>query len=253
MTSSVDDFKSVFVKRGGPAMQNRFGLFMTTPGQGLLNPDIQGGIASAITGDITPGQFLNDPRDMAILCESCQLPGRQILTADIDEGRQFIKVPNGYANEDVTFTFLLTNDYYIRKIFDTWMNKVINFETYTAGYKEDYTTDVVIQQLNKNNIPIYGIKLLNAYPINIQAIELNNTAENTVQKVTVTMTYEDFVDEGFITSALSATGSILDTFQNTFRNRITDEVSSRAGNLISNVNGFVDDAQGRFSTFLDNI
>lgn len=249
--SSADDFKSMFAKRGGPAMQNRFAIYMTAPGAGLINTDIEGALSSVVSGNFNPKQLFNDPRDMALLCESCQLPGRQILTTDIDEGRQLFKVPNGYANEDVTFSFYLTQDYYIREVFDNWMNKVINFETYTVGYREDYCTDVVIQQLDKNNIPVYGIKLINAYPINIQAIELNSTSENTIQKVSITMTYEDFVQEGFVTSILSAASGVLGQVGNTLN--VAGELQGQAGNLLSNVNGFVDDASGRVSGFLNRV
>jgi hypothetical protein len=130
--------------------------------------------------------------------------------------KQAVKVPYSFVNEDVTFTFLLTGDYYMRKMFDNWSNLVFDTQNYEMRYPETYTTDVRISQLNKQNIPIYTVKLEKAYPTGINAIALDNTAENSIQKVIVNMTYENFVVEGFVDSvtgiAKGALGSVTNLF-----------------------------------------
>lgn len=185
-------------------MQNRFAVYMQPPAASLLNLDIQGAITSAISGNFSIKNAFNDPRDISLLCESCSLPGRQITTMDYQSIRQAIKMPNGYINEDITFSFHLTHDYYIKKMFDKWVSAVIDFKNYRVRYQNEYTTDVIIQQLDKKNVPIYGIKLYKAFPVTINSINLDNTAENTPQKVSVTMAYEDYAVEGGLSSALSA-------------------------------------------------
>jgi hypothetical protein len=201
---SIDDLKASIAKHGGLAQTNRFAIYMQPPAASLLNLDLQGAVVSALSGNFKPGNLINDPRDMTLLCESCTLPGRQITTIDYQSIRQSNKVPYGYFNEDVTFTYLLTQDYYIKKIFDKWAEAVIDTKNYRARYQDEYATDVVIQQLDTNNLPIYGIKLLKAYPITVNAITLDNAQENSPQKLSVTMTFEDFVIEGAITSAISS-------------------------------------------------
>ncbi len=201
---SINDIKGTIGKHGGLAMQNRFAVYMQPPAASLLNLDIQGSIINALSGNFKPGNLVNDPRDLTLLCESCVLPGRQITTQDYQSVRNTHKLPYGYLNSDVTFTFLLTNDYYVKKIFDKWSAAVIDFDKYRARYQNEYTTDVVIQQLNKDNLPIYGVRLKKAYPIAIGDITLDNTIENSIQKLTVTMTFEDFVEEGPIKSAVSS-------------------------------------------------
>ena len=185
-------------------MQNRFAVYMQPPAASLLNLDIQGAITSAISGNFSIKNAFNDPRDISLLCESCSLPGRQITTMDYQSIRQAIKMPNGYINEDITFSFHLTHDYYIKKMFDKWVSAVIDFKNYRVRYQNEYTTDVIIQQLDKKNVPIYGIKLYKAFPVTINSINLDNTAENTPQKVSVTMAYEDYAVEGGLSSTLSA-------------------------------------------------
>ena len=127
------------------------------------------------------------------LCDSTSLPGRNITTFDYQAQRQSIKLPSGYANEDVTLTWILTNDFAVKNMFDAWMQKVVNTDAYRVNYNSTYVSDVTIYQLDKNDRPIYGVTLQNAYPITANGIELNNAAENTVQRYTVTLTYADYV------------------------------------------------------------
>jgi len=199
--SEIDDLKSVFSKRQGPAYSNRFMLFMTPPSASLLNLDVNAAITGVLGGGLSLGGFVNDPRDVSLLCESCTLPGRTVSTIDYQNVKQAVKIPYSFINEDVTFTFILTGDYYMRKMFDNWMNLVFDTDKYQLKYKDTYTTDVRIAQLNKNNIPVYTVQLHNAYPTGINAITLDNTAESTIQKVTVNMTYETFVVEGLFDAA----------------------------------------------------
>ena len=98
--------------------------------------------------------------------------------------------------------WVLTNDYYMKTMFDGWLSSIIDVDTYTLGYKNDYATDVIIQQLNVDNIPIYGVKLEKAYPIDVAAVELNQS-ENEVSKVTVTWAYDKYVIEGPLSSTKS--------------------------------------------------
>ena len=200
---SIDDLKATIGKRGGIAKTNRFAIFMSPPDSSLLNINIQDIGISLISGTFNAKSLINDPRDIGLLCESCSIPGRQIQTMEHSYFRQAVKVPNNYINEDVTFTFLLTNDYYMKKMFDKWSQLIIDPESYKLNYNGVYQRDITIQQLNEKNVPVYGIKLKNAYPVSVSSIELSNTGENSIQKLSVTMTYEDFEPEGGLSSALS--------------------------------------------------
>ncbi len=208
--NSIDNLKATIAKKGGVAMQNRFQVFFTPPTapsvRSLLNQDIGslvGNIAkNAITGG-SPKNIAPDPRDISILCEAVSLPGRQITTIDYTAERQAIKIPYSVINEDISMTFILTNDYYMKKMFDAWSTGIFDVEKYRAGYKKDFTTDIVIQQLNQQNIPIYSVRLEGAFPVTIGAINLDNNSENTIQKMTVTLSYENYVPEDIVDTALS--------------------------------------------------
>jgi hypothetical protein len=214
--ATIDNLRSTIGKRGGLARTNRFSVYMNPPTGGLLNLDLQGMVTNLIQGDANLASMFNDPRDIAILCKSCTLPGRQITTMDYQTSKQPIKVPYSFINEDVSFTFYLTDDYYIKKMFDKWMETVFDSNNYKVQYKENFTTDITIQQLGNNDIPVYSVVLENAYPISVSSVTLDNSSENTVQEVTVTMTYENFRHEGLLESTLSIAGQVFGQIGNTF-------------------------------------
>ena len=202
---SIDNLKATISKKGGLAKQNRFQVFFTPPSASLLNLNAETIISSAISGNFSARNLINDPRDISLLCQSVALPGRQISTLDYQAEKQTIKIPYGELHDDVTLTFLLTNDYYIKTMFDSWVGSIVDMDQYSIAYKKDIVTDVVIQQLDEKNTPIYGVKLENAFPTTVADVALDNSSENTVQTLEVSFSYDKYVPEG----ALSSTGSAI--------------------------------------------
>ena len=205
---SIDQLKATISKKGGLSQANRFNVMFTPPQGSLLNSDpatLIGGLASG--GGLS--NIVNDPRDISLLAESVNLPSSQITTLDHIAERQSVKIPYAVIQEEVTMTFLLTNDYYIKNLFDKWGQSIIDLETYRVAYKKDIVTDVVIQQLNKQNIPIYGVKLENAFPTTIGGVALSNETADTPNKLTVTFSYDKYIVEDGLTSAISGVGAAL--------------------------------------------
>ena len=108
-------------------------------------------------------------------------------------------------------TFHLTNDYYMRNMLEQWQSGIFNTESYVTGFKNDYSVDVIIQQLNQKNIPVYGVKLEKAYPVSYESITLDNSSENAVNEMSVTFAYNKFVPEGPLSSTGSAIRSAIDS------------------------------------------
>lgn len=171
MPTTIEEFTATICRRSGLARPNRFKIDMMCPS----------------VGDIS------DMRDITLMCESCTLPSRSITTLDYRLLRQSRKIANGYTNTDVSFTFHLTNDYMMRTIFDRWLNLIIDVNSYRAQYAEGYSTVVDITQLDLNNMPVYSVKLLQAYPISMQAIALDNNQNDSTQKIVVDFTYDDYI------------------------------------------------------------
>jgi hypothetical protein len=207
---SIDTLKSVIGKKGGLAPANRFNVIFAPPAVSLLNLNPENIVGSIISGGFSIANLINDPRDISILCTKATLPGRTVSTFDHQDAVQQNKYPQTFIDEEVSMTFRLTNDYYIKNMFETWMSGIFDTESYRVGFKKDYSVDVVIQQLNQKNIPVYGVKMEKCFPTNLSSVELDNTADNTMSEVTVTWAYDKFKPEGPLSSTASALRSAVD-------------------------------------------
>ena len=213
---SIDTMKSTINRRGGLARGNRFGVYISHPSRGmnsLLNFNPATLLSNLISGDgVHIGDFIQDPRDMFLLCQSCTMPGKRISTTEATHNHNLTKKPYSAATDEVTMTFLLTNDYYIKKYFDMWQEMIIDTSShhYKAFYKNEYCSDVTIQQLSNSNdiIPGYTIKLENAYPIQVGAVELSNTNEG-LMEVSITWEYDNFRSVGLIDGFEDVLGHML--------------------------------------------
>ena len=170
--ASIEDLKAVVTAKGGLARPNQF--LVELPNFG-------------------------DTYEANILCTSASLPGKQVLTHDRRINMEFEKIAYGYAVPDVNFTFLMLNDYSMKKYFDRWRSTVLDEENMVAGYKNDYQRPVRIHQLKRpiNGISgsfgsvrvsirigsdsVYGVELRDAFPVSFNEINLNNELDGLVQ------------------------------------------------------------------------
>jgi hypothetical protein len=100
-------------------------------------------------------------------------------------------------------SFHITNDHFMKKFFENWFNRMFDRKKMTMKYRSQFTTDVIIQQLDQRDVPVYTVTLKNAFPTSITSYELTNSGENQTQKQTITLSYEDWSEEGFVESVLS--------------------------------------------------
>ena len=196
---SIDSLKSTINRHGGIARGNRYAVYITHPSKTfnhILRFDPATFLNNMISGDGHHiGDFIRDPRDMFILCQAVSLPGKRISTKEATHNHNLTKKPYSAATDEVSMTFTLTNDYYIKKYFDMWQEMIVDTSSnhYKTSYKRDYVTDVTIQQLSTSNhiIPGYTLMLENAYPIQVGAVELGN-ANDGLMELTVTWEYDNF-------------------------------------------------------------
>ena len=167
--SPVQDLASRISERGGLARPNLFAV--TFNGPASINPDM----------------FL-----VNAICESASLPGRAISTNEHTTTKHSTKTPYTFINDDITLTFLVTNDFYIKNLFEKWMKHVINDEDGKIYYKSQYASDMTITVLSGDGKMVHKVNLEKAFPIAFTAIDLSNASESQVMRFTVTMTYDNF-------------------------------------------------------------
>ena len=167
--STINDFKASVQRNRGFAKANRFAVEITN----------------------IPELDIESSRDLSFMCESVSIPGKQITTLDYENGtRQPLKIPTGIIDDDVVIVFNLTNNYFVKRAFDSWLNIIIN-QQYLLNYIDKYVREVKISQLDENDTEIYSVILKNAYPFQVAAIELANSSSDTLSTVSVTFACDE--------------------------------------------------------------
>ena len=163
---------------------------------------------------------------MFLLCRNVTMPGKRISTTEATHNHHLSKKPYSAITDEVTMSFMLTNDYYIKKYFDMWQEMIVDTsgEHYKTFYKSEYTTDVIIQQLSASNdvVPGYSVRLQNAYPIQVGAVELSSEGEGLLE-ISITWEYDNFKTIGLVdgfedvaNKMLQIGANTLDTFKRLF-------------------------------------
>lgn len=158
-----------------------------------------------------PGVIYEDELD--VLCTNVNMPGRQILTTERLIGVKGYKMPTGFASDDISMSFLLTNTYSIKDYFEQWQNLVVNQDTFEIGYADSYGYDVTVRQLSRSagsrsrqsgfriggpragaitsRDIVHAVKLKKAFPTTMSAVELSNDNEGLMQ-LTVQLSYRNW-------------------------------------------------------------
>ena len=195
----IDALRAGIQKHAGVAKANAFQTIFTPPSQTLLNYNKDDIIGSVISGGFDIQNLVNDPRDISLFTTRAAFPSWNIATFDYQTDGPVNKFPYTYIHEDLTLSFLCTNDYYMKKMFDTWMYGVMDVNSHVVNYKDNYVSDIVVAQLNEKHIPVYSYKFVDAYPTIVTAIEFEQGGQDLI-KFDVTFVYDNFIPEGMLSS-----------------------------------------------------
>ena len=134
-------------------------------------------------------------RYLTLQCESAELPGRTLQTQDVKIYGPTFKVPYQTQYNDMTLTFLCTNDFYERKLFDQWMEAIQPTDTFNVrfpkGTTSTYLTDVTIIQYDEFIKQIFAVKLNDAFPIGIAPQPLS-WGEEGFHRLAIQMAYQKY-------------------------------------------------------------
>lgn len=149
-------------------------------------------------------------RYLALQCESAELPGKTLQTADVKIYGPTFKVPYQTQYSDTTLTFLCTNEFYERKLFDRWMEAIHPTDTnnlrFPKGINSRYLTNIKIIQYDDFIKQIYAVELMDAFPIGVAPQSLN-WSEDGVHRLSVQFAYQKYrtIYEGTYDLAAAAT------------------------------------------------
>ena len=105
------------------------------------------------------------------------------------------KVPYQTQFSDTTLTFMCTNEFYERKLFDRWMECIHPSDTnnlrFPKGARSRYMTNIKIVQYDDVVKQIYAVELMDAFPVSISAQQLSWQDEG-FHRVTVQFAYQRY-------------------------------------------------------------
>jgi hypothetical protein len=212
MSFSPQLFLSNMQAKDGPAKPSRFEVILPIPqyisnfvGSSILESlvNLPNSIIASIT-DITNTNPTEEQsktsnaslsRYLALQCETAELPGKTLMTHEAKVYGPTFKVPYVSQYGDTNLTFICTNDFYERKLFDRWMEAINPTDTnnlrYAKGEKTRYMTNIKIVQYDDFIKQIFAIELIDAFPIGIAAQPLS-WAEDTFHRLTVQFAYQKY-------------------------------------------------------------
>lgn len=143
---------------------------------------------------ILPG--VNNIATLDIMCDNITWPGRQISTNEVYTDMKASKRPYAFIHDDVTISFMVSNDWLSWDYLNAWQKSVIlNIEgdnDFSVNFKSDYQRQISIRHLDESDHVRREIKLKGAFPITLSSIDLGNQNENTIMRVTATFAYENW-------------------------------------------------------------
>jgi hypothetical protein len=134
-------------------------------------------------------------RYLALQCESAELPGKTLQTADVKIYGPIFKVPYQTQYSDINLTFMCTNEFYERKLFDRWIEAIMPTDTnnlrYSKGANTRYLTNIKIIQYDEFIRQIFAVELIDAFPIGISPQQVSWSEDN-FHRLTIQFAYQRY-------------------------------------------------------------
>jgi hypothetical protein len=152
--------------------------------------------------------YRSTSRMLTMRCENAELPGRTIATTSMKIYGVEEKFPYMSSYNDLSLTFIVSDDMQEKLFFDAWLNWINPNTSYNIKYKQDYSVALRINQYDVQNKVSYSVDLVDAYPIAVNGLDLNWSADG-YHKLTVTFAYTSWRDNSLKTLAMDYLENVL--------------------------------------------
>lgn len=134
-------------------------------------------------------------RELAFLCNRASLPTRTFSTQDYSTHGPILKIPHQNTYDDLVLGIYCKENMDQRKIFQEWQNYISDPSFNEFSYFDDYTTDIIVEQLGKNGEVVYAARYIDAYPITVGALTLDWAQQNSFHNLDVTFAFRLWREE----------------------------------------------------------
>lgn len=125
---------------------------------------------------------------------SVAAPPKNIMTNPVIREHAHYEMPYGVSYEPLNVTFYMDASYTLRSFFDAWYNLIYDYVGHGFEYKDNYTSDIVLSAITKNNEPVYHFNLYSAYPKSISSINYDAQSSGDIITFNVEFQYERMED-----------------------------------------------------------
>lgn len=194
-------------------------------------------ITNLINGSSTANPSMT--RYLALQCENAELPGKSLLTQEAKIYGPTFKVPYQTQFQETRLSFMCTNDYFERKLFEKWTQCIMPLDTNNLRYAKEessrYLTNIKIIQYDEFVKQIFALELIDAYPIAIASQPLSWREEG-YHRLDISFTFQKYkvIYEGTYDIVAALTSIFGASFANRF-DRATGSFTGVGGSLFSRV------------------
>lgn len=167
------------IKTIGLARTNRYSIILTPPP--VLN-------LSNITA-VGNRSRLSDLERMLLFCDQVQLPGLNLSTIQNRSFGEFREVPYEKLFGDLSMSFYVDQNMYVKSVFDNWMAAIQSPVTRTFAYYNDYVTTMEIVVEDVSDQERYAVTLYECYPKTIAPIQMDYASKD-IMRLNVTMQFK---------------------------------------------------------------
>jgi hypothetical protein len=165
---SIDDFIAAWE---GGSRANRFAVAITWPGL-ITAPNVRDNL----------------------MVTAASLPASILGVANVPYMGRMIPMPGDRTFEDWTITVRNDITFSHRNAFEAWSNAILSHDGNTQLFPtfSSMVTNIVVNQLDRDDNIIKTFTLRNAWPTHISGIDLSYDANDAVETFTVTFAYTDW-------------------------------------------------------------
>lgn len=150
---------------------------------------------------------LNSQNLLEFRAESVRLPDVSFMVSDVN--RYGVgptqKMPYNAMFTDTSITFIADKKSEIYNYFYQWTNKIFDYSgdgsgssnvskiaSYTTEYKNNYTSDLIVDVYDNNGKISSTFTMVDAFPVSINSVNLDWNNQNTLMKITVGFTFTNW-------------------------------------------------------------
>ena len=144
---------------------------------------------------VPPTVMSNYGREISIMVDTIGFPNMSISAKAFKTWGPNHQMPVGseYGGEGIAITFLLDGKMDNKRFIEDWMELAVRPNDYLLRYQREYTSSVMISQLNDRNLPIYTVELIDAFPRSMSLVSLDNNAQSQVSRLNVMLAFRRWI------------------------------------------------------------